>query len=67
MKADATLNPSAGGYLRGDASLARYLGVCHRTAITLRQRGMPHFRLGRNVLYKAADVDGYLEARRRGE
>jgi len=52
---------SAGGYLRGDKALAEYLGVCLRTAINLRERGFPHYRIGRGVFFKASDVDRYLE------
>ncbi len=52
---------SSGGYLRGDKALAEYLGVCLRTAVTLRQTGFPHYRIGRGVFFKADEVDRHLE------
>jgi excisionase family DNA binding protein len=62
-----TAKISAGGYLRGDKALAEYVGVCLRTAINLRRGGFPHYRIGRGVFFKAAEVDRYLEERcRRG-
>ena len=59
---------SEGGIIRGDAKCGRYLGCTGRHVINLRnKRGLPHIRLGRSVLYRAADLDKYLDARQRGD
>jgi excisionase family DNA binding protein len=58
---DSTPKVSDGGFLRGDQAFADYLGVCLRTAVNLRQKGFPHYRVGRGCFFKVSAVDRYLE------
>ncbi len=54
--------------LISEKTLADGMGVCQRTIINWRQKGLlPWFKVGGRVLYRRADVDRVLEERyRRG-
>jgi excisionase family DNA binding protein len=58
---EGTAKISSGGLVRGYRGLASYLGVSTRTAVTLRSKGFPHYRIGRGVFFKTTDVDRFLE------
>jgi excisionase family DNA binding protein len=53
--------------LLDNEAAARYLGIAPATLNTLRCRGdsPPYYKVGRRVLMDRADLDTWLEARRR--